>query len=202
MLETKVYLKQFERSFLEVDCGSFTYGKPKLELANSDLPRKLTIGRYSSIARDCIIFVGRQGRHPLSTLSTYPLGALLPKEVTQSEKYLKVGYENKNLDVHIGSDVWIGVRVTIMAGVTIGHGAVIAAGSVVTKNVDPYAVVGGVPAKVIKMRHPKNIVDRLLASKWWDLDPIPLYESTEGKFNSDNIEMVIGLLEKNRRNVI
>ena len=67
-----------------------------------------------------------------------------------------------------GNDVWIGSRATILGGVTIGHGAIIAAGAVVTKDVPPYAIVGGVPAKVIKYRFNEQQIEKLLSNPWWD----------------------------------
>lgn len=70
--------------------------------------------------------------------------------------------------VVIGNDVWIGIRCIIMDGVSIGDGAVVAAGSVVTKDVAPYAIVGGVPAKVIRFRFNDSVIEKLLQLKWWD----------------------------------
>ena len=71
-------------------------------------------------------------------------------------------------DTVIGNDVWIGTRSIIMDGVSIGHGAVVAANTVVTKDVPPFAVVGGVPAKIIKYRFPAEKVERIIGSKWWE----------------------------------
>lgn len=73
-------------------------------------------------------------------------------------------------EVKIGNDVWIGTRAMILDGITIGDGAVIGAGAVVTKNVPPYAIVGGVPAKIIKYRFSQDKINELLASQWWN-DP-------------------------------
>lgn len=71
--------------------------------------------------------------------------------------------------IHIGNDVWIGARSIIMDGVSIGDGAIVAAGSVVTKDVPPYAVVGGSPAKIIKYKFSQDIIDRLEEIQWWNL---------------------------------
>jgi hypothetical protein len=71
-------------------------------------------------------------------------------------------------DVVIGSDVWIAQRATILSGVSVGHGAVVAAGSVLIRDVPPYAIVGGVPAKLITYRFDQLIIESLLATKWWD----------------------------------
>ena len=71
---------------------------------------------------------------------------------------------------HIGNDVWIGLNATILDGVTIGDGAIVAAGAVVTKDVPPYAVVAGVPAKIIKYRFTESQIDFLLKFRWWEKD--------------------------------
>lgn len=176
---TRDLLKKYQnRSFLTIDCGDWTYGEPKLSVEELDSPRRLTIGRYCSIAEEVTIFVGRHGRHATDTLTTYPLGMAIDA-ATQREDVAaldgkspipsKLSYTN--LDVEIGNDVWLGLRCIVMAGVKIGDGAIIGAGAVVTKDVKPYAVVIGAPAKVIRFRHEPHIVERLLQSRWWELEP-------------------------------
>ena len=78
--------------------------------------------------------------------------------------------DQKNYHLVIGNDVWIGANVTIMGGVTIGDGAIVAAGSVVTRNVEPFSIVAGVPSKHIRFRFEKNIIDFLIQEKWWERD--------------------------------
>ena len=118
------------------------------------------IGRYCSIARN--VAIGAAG-HRLDMLSTSPIPFKAP--MTESGS----GVENYP-ETNIGNDVWIGIGATILMGIQVGHGAVIAAGAVVTKDVPPYAVVAGVPAKVIKYRFKDEIIKELLESKWWELD--------------------------------
>ena len=84
-----------------------------------------------------------------------------------------------NKEVVIGNDVWIGGNVSILDGVVVGDGAIIAAGAVVTKDVPPYAVVGGVPAKVIKYRFNEQEIQALLHERWWDKDDSILLENIE-----------------------
>ena len=95
--------------------------------------------------------------------------------------------------VIIGNDVWIGSHALILGGVKIGDGAVIGAGAVVTKDVPPYAVVGGVPARIIKYRFSQEIIDKLLEIKWWNLPENILKENIK-LFQTDNI--TFDLLQK------
>lgn len=122
-----------------------------------------TIGNYCSIANDVMIGLGK---HPLDFFSTSPLFYRKNNPLR-----LEVISENKNFEeykpIEIGSDVWIGAKVIIMDGISIGHGAVVAAGAVVTKDVPPYAIIGGVPAKIIKYRFSDEKIENFLQSKWW-----------------------------------
>lgn len=137
--------------------GRHSYGK---NLNTVRLLADLYIGNYCSIAAGTCF---DPGDHDTKTVSTYPFDVLMP----QFAKGKKVHPITKG-DIRIGNDVWIGVGVTVMSGVTIGDGAVVAAHAVVTKNVEPYDVVGGVPAKIIKVRFPQAIVNQLLEIKWWN----------------------------------
>ena len=119
------------------------------------------IGRFCSIAIDVTISLGN---HRTDIVSTYPFSTLAPWWPEAS------GYPDRTTsgDVVIGNDVWIGKGVFISSGVTVGDGAVLAAGSVVTRDVPPYAIVGGVPAKVIKYRFSPEVIASLLNIAWWD----------------------------------
>jgi acetyltransferase-like isoleucine patch superfamily enzyme len=98
----------------------------------------------------------------------------------------------------IGHDVWVGNGAFIRAGITIGHGAVIGARAVVTKDVPPYAVVAGVPARVVRYRFPPELVSRLLAVEWWNYDPGFLREAG---LDFRNVEQVVGFLEREAANL-
>lgn len=123
-----------------------------------------TIGSFCSIA-DHVYIGGNE--HPLSWVSTSPI---FQKIENSGSSFRFAEFEiNKQKRTSIGSDVWIGHGAIIKAGVNIGHGAVIGAGAVVTKDIPPYAIVGGVPAKVIKYRFDEQTIADLLESKWWEL---------------------------------
>ncbi len=94
----------------------------------------------------------------------------------------------------IGSDVWIGIETLLMPGIKIGDGAVIGAGSVVTKDVPPYAVVGGNPAKVLKYRFPQDIIDELLQIRWWDWEDERIREAASFLM-SKNVEEFVKLVK-------
>lgn len=144
------------------EIGEFTYGKPKVRFPESG--RKLTIGRYGSIADKVEILLG--GNHRIDWGTTYPFSAF--RELWPSAP-LSEDYHTSRGDVTIGHDVWLGSGAIIMSGVTIGHGAVVAAHAIVTKDVPPYAIVGGNPAKVIRYRFDEQTIADLLDAQWWDL---------------------------------
>ena len=122
------------------------------------------IGRFCSIAGEASIGMGT---HTLNKLSTCPV--FTERSNGTGHSWCKESLEFPYKKINIGNDVWIGKRVMVMGGVSIGDGAVIAAGAVVTKDVPPYAVVGGVPARIIKYRFTDNEIRMLLDLKWWNL---------------------------------
>lgn len=134
----------------DLSVGNHSYGQLNVRFFG-DSHSRLIIKNYCSIADETIFLV--DGGHNLSTISTYPF------------KQDVIEIESESLtrgDIIVDDDVWIGYRSTILSGVHIGQGAVIAAGSVVVKDVPPYAIVGGVPAKVIKYRFDSKMIDELL----------------------------------------
>jgi len=144
-----------------MEIGKYTYGNPII--IKGDNSGNLKIGKYCSIAVQTVILLGRNHRKDLVT--TYPFPAfpdLWP------EAQLIPECENSKGDVIIGNDVWIGYGATILSGVTIGDGAVVGAQAVVTKDVAPYAVVVGNPAREVKKRFDDDTIANLLILKWWD----------------------------------
>jgi acetyltransferase-like isoleucine patch superfamily enzyme len=118
----------------------------------------VVIGKYCSIAADVqFIF----GDHALNRVSTFPFRHLLARNSTNDDAVYRG-------PIVVGNDVWIGHRSLILANVRIGDGAVVAAGSVVTKDVEPYTMVGGVPARMIKRRFSESQIAELLRIRWWD----------------------------------
>ena len=129
---------------------------------------RLIIGRFCSIACGAK-FLFNSANHAMGSLSTYPF-PLFFQEWGLEKSRVAEAWDNKG-DIVAGSDVWIGYEAVILAGVTIGDGAVIGARAVVTKDVPPYTIVGGVPARAIRRRFPEETVEVLLRLKWWDWPP-------------------------------
>jgi acetyltransferase-like isoleucine patch superfamily enzyme len=121
------------------------------------------VGKFCSISSFLICGLGN---HPTNFISTHPIFFSTLKQcgITFSDK----NYFDEVPEVKIGHDVWIGSRVFIKNGISIGNGAILAAGSVVIKDVPNYAVVGGVPATLIRYRFQKSIIEQLLEIQWWN----------------------------------
>ena len=126
---------------------------------------KLIIGKFCSIACGTK-FLFNCANHTLKSLSTYTF-PLFYEEWELEKSNITIAWDNKG-DIVIGNDVWIGYEAVIMAGVHIGDGAIIAARAVVTKDVPPYTIVGGTPAKEIRKRFDAEVIEQLLIQKWWD----------------------------------
>lgn len=125
----------------------------------------LIIGKFCSIACGAK-FIFNSANHTLSSVSTYPFPIFF-EEWGLNIKDVAAAWDNKG-DIIIGNDVWIGYEAVIMAGVTVGDGAIIGTRAVVTKDVPPYTIVGGVPAKPIRKRFDNETLDELLRIRWWD----------------------------------
>lgn len=147
---------------------------------------KLRIGKFCSIACGAK-FLFNSANHTLSSLSTYPF-PLFFEEWGLEKKDVTKAWDNKG-DIVIGNDVWIGYEAVILAGVTIGDGAIIGTRAVVTKDVPPYTIVGGVPAKPIKRRFPEGVISALLEIQWWNWSEERIARNI-GAIQSGNIEQL------------
>lgn len=126
---------------------------------------KLIIGKFCSIACGAK-FIFTSANHTLKSLSTYPFPIFF-EEWELDGADITDAWDKKG-DIVIGNDVWIGYEAVILSGVTIGDGAIIGTRAVVTKDVPPYSIVGGVPARVIRMRFDEETVAKLMKLKWWE----------------------------------
>lgn len=142
--------------------GEYTYGSPQVVW---DEDANLFIGKFCSIAGGVKIYLG--GNHRVDWVSTYPFNSF-NKEFPAAANIK--GHPCTKGDVIIGNDVWIGDNSTIFSGVTIGDGAVIAAGSVLAKNVGPYELWAGNPARLVRKRFDEDSIQKLLNIKWWEWD--------------------------------
>lgn len=169
--------------FIHMSYGKHVYGTPLIwnDTSNSNL----YIGNFCSISQNVKILLG--GNHRTDWVTTYPFGHI-NKDIFN--KFDGIGHPLTNGDVVIGNDVWIGESAKIMSGVTIGDGAVIANNSHVVKNVEPYSIVGGNPAKFIKYRFTPEQIEKLLQIKWWYWDDEKINEFTPLLCNNNIDEFI------------
>nr|WP_164116032.1 CatB-related O-acetyltransferase [Sphingorhabdus sp. Alg239-R122] len=154
----KTGVRLLQQAFPEYDIGAHSYGG--LEVRKFDDVTGLNIGKYCSFAAEVQVMLGGEHRHDWVT--TYPFN------VVDERHSAFTGHPASKGDVVIGDDVWIGREAIIMSGVTVGTGAVIAARALVVKDVPPYAIIGGNPAKLIKYRFDEKTIAKLLEIAWWD----------------------------------
>ena len=140
--------------------GRESYGDPRVIAYPGETTRAI-VGDFVSIADEVVFLVG--GNHPVEWVSTFPFRARLGLPGAYED-----GIPATKGDIVIGNDVWIGWGATVLSGVTIGNGAVVAANATVTKDVRPYAIVVGNPAKEIGRRFSDEQVEALLRIRWWD----------------------------------
>ena len=149
-------------SLVDVELGDFTYISFHTAIA------KTKIGKFCSIGPDCKIGLGR---HPSEKfVSTHPVFFSPNKraQITFSDK----DYFKEFDEINIGNDVWVGANCIIIDGVSIADGVIVAAGSVVTKDIPPYAIVGGIPAKIIRYRFSDEKIKLIEKSEWWTTPPL------------------------------
>lgn len=142
---------------------------------------RLIIGKFCSIACGAK-FLFNSANHTLNSLATFPF-PIFPEEWGES-MLVTDAWDNKG-DIVIGNDVWIGYEAVIMAGVHIGDGAIIATRAVVTKDIPPYAIVGGIPAKKIRSRFDDKTIELLEQLKWWDWDTAKIRENLDAIRKAD-----------------
>jgi len=158
----------------------------------------LIIGKFVQIAHG-VRFITSSANHKMSGFSTYPFNTFMMTPQTTSEDITAMFEDTQNRgDTLVGNDVWIGMNAVIMPGVKIGDGAIIGANSVVTKNVEPYTVVGGNPATIIKKRFDEQTIDTLLNIKWWNW-PIGKIEKNIDVITGNDLDALIGLKKNDYR---
>lgn len=160
--------------------GVGTYGLPAINCY--DKLSRLSVGSYCSIASEVSLLLG--ANHKSGLVTTYPIDRIDKTKNTADASDLG--------NIVIGNDVWVGYRATIIGEVNIGDGAIIGAGALVVDNVPPYAVVGGVPAKIIKYRFEKDMIEKLLKIKWWDWEE----SKVKDNFNDIYTDDIQGFINK------
>jgi virginiamycin A acetyltransferase len=167
-----VFLKPLVRA-PTIEVGDYTYyddpGDPTAFEQNNVLyaygPERLVIGRYCALATG-VRFIMAGGIHPMAGVSTFPFGIF---GGAWAEKTLDIVMTAPSRgDTVVGNDVWMGYEALVMPGVRIGDGAIVAAGAVVTRDVPPYGVAAGNPARLVRVRFDQEDVDRLVRAAWWD----------------------------------
>lgn len=168
------YFTNKNKRYKKFKVGEFTYGKPKVYSE----PAYFSIGKFCSIADDVKIYV--TGEHNYNWVSTYNFSEIFECKPCISKKG----------NVEIGNDVWIGDGAIILSGVKIGDGAIIGAKAVVVKDVEPYSIIVGNPAKLLKYRFTRIQIEKLLKIQWWNWE-INKIESNLDLILNDNIDIFI-----------
>jgi acetyltransferase-like isoleucine patch superfamily enzyme len=144
----------------KTEVGRYTYIGGNCRIGSA------SIGSFCSIAGEVVIGLGT---HPTGFVSTHPV-FFSPKNGGFPVSFVTEKVFVEGSPVRIGNDVWIGYRAMLLDGTTVGDGAIVAAGAVVSKDVEPYSIVGGVPARHIRYRFQAEIIDEMLSIRWWDRD--------------------------------
>lgn len=168
---------KFKQRYPSYEIGAGSYGIPVVH--DWQEGATLKIGSYTSIAESVEIFLG--GHHRSDWITTYPFPAMV-----EEAKHVP-NYAVSRGDVVIGSDVWLCTNSIILSGVTVGHGAIVAAGAVVSRDIAPYSIVAGNPARHIRWRFDPEVCAALLQAAWWDW-PEPEVRSISALLCSDRLE--------------
>lgn len=197
----------FKEDFKYKDCriGRYTYGYESLF---NYFPIVKEIGRFCSINGTARVW----DNHPIETVTTSPILDYMMffpwEKESERETFIEKYGKNKSNPLYkssalrqdapiiIGNDVWICANVVILPGVTIGDGAIVAAGAVVTKDVPPYAIVGGVPAKIIKYRFSEDVINELIKIKWWNWEIDKIEENMEYLYQPDKFIEEFGKIKE------
>lgn len=172
--------EKFLNKYPRVILGTATYGLPIIH--DHGEGATLQIGAFCSIAGNVQIFLGAY--HRSDWVSTYPFPAFF-----EEASHIR-GFEVSRGNVTIGSDVWLCANCTVLSGVTIGHGAVIGTGAIVTKDVEPYAIVAGNPARTVRYRFDEATRATLLETAWWNW-PLAEIKSAMELLCSDQVQQLI-----------
>lgn len=172
-----VHLNQvIEHPRIEVGAHSYYHDfAPRADYAAAIAPylfpfsgERLVIGKFVQIAHG-VRFITSSANHRMDGFSTYPFeNFMLTAESPAEDLAAVLATQGDKGDTVVGNDVWLGIEAMVMPGVSIGDGAIVAARAVVTKDVPPYSLVAGNPARVVKRRFPQPVIDALLAIRWWD----------------------------------
>lgn len=176
-----------------VSVGRFTYGVENILVREWGEGAALRIGAFCSISSSVMVFLG--GNHRTDWITTFPFGHIFQSELGGADI---IGHPATKGDVVIGNDVWVGHGVTIMSGVTVGDGAVLAANATVTKDVQPYEIVGGNPAALIRRRFDDSLISLLLELHWWDLPLDAIREINEKLCAEPTEALLLDLVEVTR----
>ncbi len=200
-IKTVCYIKNLPPK-PNVEIGDYTYYSDNINSPENFYERiqhhyeflgdKLIIGRFCALAEG-VTFIMNGANHRMDGITTYPFNIFGSgwEKVTPAVEQLPF-----KGDTVIGNDVWIGQNVTILPGVKIGDGAIIAANATITKNVEPYAIVGGNPARLIKKRFSAEMIELLLKLQWWNWDEQKIFDQLELLVSVNDIATVKKLLAK------
>jgi len=176
-----------------ISLGRFSYGFENINVRQWGEGASLKIGQFCSIADNINIFLG--GNHRIDWITTFPFGHIFQEELGGQDI---IGHPATKGDVIIGNDVWIGSGATILSGINIGDGAVISANATVVKNVQPYQIVAGNPATLIRKRFDDEIIELLLMLRWWDLEILEIKKIILLLSTTPNIDVINNLIKTYR----